>query len=87
MIDHQSAAWPNIVLLAGDLYGLGVSVRLPAGFLAARDGTPSGAQGQPARTLRPCIATKPTGRAWIRASRKAGYQPTFTGHKVVMLPR
>jgi hypothetical protein len=88
MTNSDTAAWPNIALLAGDLYGLGASVSVPAGFLAAQAAsTPSGAECRPARILRPCIATKKTGLAWLRASSKAGYKPAFTGHEVIMLRR
>jgi hypothetical protein len=78
----SEVAWPNVVLLAGELYGLGASVSVPAASAGPRAVQTECRQARP---LWPCVATGAAGLAWLRASRKAGYKPAFTGHDVVML--
>jgi hypothetical protein len=83
----ENAAWPNIILLAGDVYGLGVSVRLPTACVrpSALLAT-SAAEYRHARPLRLCIATKPAGRQWLEDSGQAGMQPALVNGDVVMVP-
>lgn len=84
---HDGAVWPNLVLYAGDLYGLGAAKSLPAGFSDLRPSpAPRAATGRRARPLGPCVATSATGRDWLMGSGLAGLQPMLVDGDVVMLP-
>jgi hypothetical protein len=77
----DNAGWPNIVLIAGELYGLGAPVSIPAPLSAGL-----GAEGLRARFLQPCPVTQLAGRKWIRASEDAGLRVGFLGDQLVILP-
>lgn len=83
----EDPVWPNIVLVAGNVYGLEAPVSLPVACLrSGASAEPPVPESRHARPLRPCIATGPRGRAWLGASRQAGFRPALAEREIVLLP-
>lgn len=87
MSDRETAAWPNITLVGGRLYGLGIPVSLPEGFPAIdASGRRRPADGCQARPVIPCVATGEGDRSWLASQTPKGYRPALVGNYLAMLP-
>jgi hypothetical protein len=87
MSSETAATWPNIALLNGRLFGLGLSIRLPDDTqVVDLAGATRAVGGRQARLLTPCVGTQAKDREWLEAQKSRGMQPAMVAEELLLLP-
>ena len=87
MSSETDATWPNIALLNGRLFGLGLSIRLPDDAqVVDLAGATRAVGGRQARLLAPCVGTKAQDREWLETQESRGMQPAMVAAELFLIP-